>query len=481
MKMFIAGEWTDASDLSETKIVDTANGEIIDTVPSATTDDIVKAIESAKQGRINMQKTPAHVRSKILLTAAELIEKDHEELSQLLTRENGKPIIQTREEISATIRLFKGFSEEAKRLTGQTVPMDSVPSMENSVAMTIRQPVGIVAAVIPFNYPAELFAHKAPAAIAAGNAVIIQPPTTCPLTILRLSKYLEEAGLPKFAQQVITGDGAKIGNHLAKDINIQLITLTGSTRVGQQVAKLATSNMKKVLLELGGNDATIVCADADLELASEGIIMGRLARGNGQICCAVKRVIVASEIFEKFTNLLTEKANKLIMGNPLGENTDVGPLISENAAKNVERLIEDAKSKGCTIRLGGNRKGSFIEPTIITDIDPETEIFAEETFGPVLPIVPFSTIEEAVKIANNSPYGLQAAVFTKDINTAMDISYKLDVGGVVINWGSAVRAENLPFGGTKLSGVGRESIRDTILEMTEQKTIIIKDALKMYS
>ena len=481
MKMLIAGQWTDSSDRSISQILDKATGEVIDVVPKATAQDLKKAVEAAKLGRINMQKTPAHIRSRILWTAAEFIERDHEELSQLLSRENGKPIVQTREEISATIRLFKGFAEEAKRLYGTTVPMDSVPGMSNSVAMTVRQPVGIVAAIVPFNYPAELFAHKTPAAIAAGNAVITKPPSSCPLTVIRLCEYLEAAGLPPFAQQVITGSGEKVGNYLAESQDIQLITLTGSTAVGQQVAKLATSNMKKVLLELGGNDATIVCEDADLELASEGIIMGRLARGNGQICCAVKRVLVAKEIYEEFAAIMTEKAKKLIMGNQLKEDTDIGPLISEKAAKNVESLIEDAKNKNCTIRVGGHRKGAFIEPTIITDIDPEVELFAEETFGPVVPLVPFTSIEEAISIANNSPYGLQAAIFTKDINRAMDTAYKLDVGGVIINWGSAVRVESLPFGGVKMSGIGRESIHETLLEMTEQKTIIIKDALNMFS
>jgi lactaldehyde dehydrogenase len=234
-------------------------------------------------------------------------------------------------------------------------------------------------------------------------------------------------------------------------------------------------------LELGGNDATIVCADADLEKAAEAIVLGRLARGNGQICCAVKRVFVESPVYEQFADLLVEKTKALKMGDQLAEDTDVGPLINASAAERVEAVIRDAVKSGATLRTGGGRREAFVEPTVLTDVPLEVELFREETFGPVAPLVAFDSVAEAVEMANDSPYGLQAAIFTRDISRAFDIAYALEAGGVIINWSSALRVESLPFGGIKMSGHGREGLHDTIDEMTEQKVIFIHDALTLVS
>jgi acyl-CoA reductase-like NAD-dependent aldehyde dehydrogenase len=409
------------------------------------------------------------------------MENKKDELSTLLAKENGKPIRQTREEIAASIRIFKGFAEEAKRIFSKTIPLDTVPDMENHFAVVIRQPLGVVAAIVPFNYPVELYSHKGAAALAAGNAVITKPPSACPLTLLKIAELMEEAGLPRAAHQVVTGPGKLIGDFLARSPGIQLITVTGSTTVGIEISRLAAETLKKVHLELGGNDATIICEDADLNKAAEAIILGRLARGNGQICCAVKRVLVSSKIFNEFVDILTKKTKELKMGDQMEEDTDVGPLISNKAALQVEESINDAIKSGATIKTGGKRRDAFIEPTVIIDIKTDTKLFCEETFGPVVPLVPFDTIEDAVKMANDSPYGLQAAVFTNDISLAIDVAHKLEVGGVIINWCSAVRVESLPFGGVKLTGHGREGIHDMLNDMTEQKTIIIHSALKIFS
>jgi lactaldehyde dehydrogenase len=349
--------------------------------------------------------------------------------------------------------------------------------MERHFAVTIRQPIGVVAAVVPFNYPVELYAHKGAAAIAAGNAVITKAPSDCPLTLLKIAEFMEAAGLPKAAHQVLTGPGELIGEHLAQAEGVQLITVTGSTPVGIRISKLAADTLKKVHLELGGNDATIIFADADLEKAAEAVILGRLARGNGQICCAVKRVFVEAPIHDRFAEILTEKTGRLVVGDQMIENTDVGPLISEKAAQKVEAAIQHAVESGAKLWIGGKRKQAFIEPTVLTDISPEVELFRQETFGPVVPLAPFDTEAEAISLANDSPYGLQAAVFTNDISRALDVAHKLEVGGVIINWSSAVRVESLPFGGVKLSGHGREGLHDTLNDMTEQKTIIVHNAL----
>ena len=481
MKMLIDSHWVEASDGNWQEVCNPGTGEVIDKVPIATLKDAEKALLAAQRGKEAMGRLPAHERSAILFRIADAMEADKATLSELLARENGKPIKQTRGEVAAAIRIYRGFAEEAKRILGKVVPMDAVPGQERNLAFTIRQPLGVVAAIIPFNYPVELCAHKDGAALAAGNAVIVKPPSNCPLTLLKIAVLMEEAGLPKAAHQVITGPGKLIGDFLARSQGIQMITVTGSTEVGIKISQLAAQNLKKVHLELGGNDAMIICSDADLEKAAEAVVLGRLARGNGQICCAVKRIFVDAQVYNNFAEILTEKVRALKVGDQLDEDTDVGPLINEEAARKVEAAINDAVKAGAKLRAGGHRKNAFIEPTVLTDISPQVELFREEIFGPVAPLVAFQNLDEAIEMANDSPYGLQAAIFTKDINRAFDIAYRLEAGGVIINWSSAIRVESLPFGGIKMSGHGREGLYDTINDMTEQKIILVHDALSVFT
>jgi len=481
MKMLIDSHWVEASDGNWQEVCNPGTGEVIDKVPIATLKDAEKALLAAQRGKEAMGRLPAHERSTILVRIADAMEADKAALSELLARENGKPIKQTRGEVEAAIRIYRGFAEEAKRILGKVVPMDAVPGQERNLAFTIRQPLGVVAAIIPFNYPVELCAHKDGAALAAGNAVIVKPPSNCPLTLLKIAALMEEAGLPKAAHQVITGPGKLIGDFLARSQGIQMITVTGSTEVGIKISQLAAQNLKKVHLELGGNDAMIICSDADLEKAAEAVVLGRLARGNGQICCAVKRIFVDAQVYNNFAEILTEKVRALKVGDQLDEDTDVGPLINEEAARKVEAAINDAVKAGAKLRAGGHRKNAFIEPTVLTDIHPQVELFREEIFGPVAPLVAFQNLDEAIEMANDSPYGLQAALFTKDINRAFDIAYRLEAGGVIINWSSAIRVESLPFGGIKMSGHGREGLYDTINDMTEQKIILVHDALSVFT
>jgi acyl-CoA reductase-like NAD-dependent aldehyde dehydrogenase len=481
MKMLIDSQWVEASDGNWQEIRNPGTDDVIDRVPVATLQDAETALQAAQRGKEAMGRLPAYKRSAILFRIAEAMEANKAALSELLARENGKPIQQTREEVAAAIRIYRGFAEEAKRILGRVVPMDAVPGQERHFAVTIRQPLGVVAAIVPFNYPVELCAHKDGAALAAGNAVIVKPPSDCPLTLLKIAALMEEAGLPKAAHQVITGPGELIGEFLAQSPGIQMVTVTGSTEVGINISQLAAQHLKKVHLELGGNDATIVCADADVEKAAEAVVLGRLARGNGQICCAVKRIFVDAQVYDRFAEILTERAKALKVGDQLAEDTDVGPLITEEAAKKVEAVINDAIKAGATLTTGGHRHNAFIEPTVLTDVPPQADLFRQETFGPVAPLVAFQNVEEAIKMANDTPYGLQAAVFTQDISRAFDIAYRLEVGGVIVNWSSAIRVESLPFGGIKMSGHGREGLHDTLDEMTEQKIILVHDALSVFA
>ncbi len=476
MKMLIDNQWVESSDKSWMSIRNPGTGEEIDKVPKATLQDMETVVAAAQKGREAMRQLTALQRYEILVSIAQTIEERVPELGRLLAQENGKPITQTRAEVAVTANIFRGFAEEAKRIFGRVMPVDAVRGNERHFAITIRQPLGVVAAIVPFNYPVELWGHKAASALAAGNAVISKPPSACPLTLLKIAELMEGCGIPPCAHQMVTGPGAVVGDYLARASGIQLVTVTGSTEVGIRIAQLAAENLKKVHMELGGNDAMIILADADLEKAVESVVLGRLARGNGQICCAVKRIFVEAQIFDQFAELLTKKAQALKVGDQLQEDTDVGPLISEDAAKEVEAFVNGAIQAGAKLRTGGKRRNAFIEPAVLTDVSVDMKMFKEEVFGPVAPLVPFTSLEEAIRMANDSPYGLQAAIFTRDINKAFDVAYKLEAGGVIINWSTALRVETLPFGGIKMSGHGREGIHDTLEEMTDQKTIIVHNA-----
>jgi acyl-CoA reductase-like NAD-dependent aldehyde dehydrogenase len=481
MKMLIDSQWVEASNGEWLEVRNPATGELLDRVPNGTFDDVQHAVEAAQHGKDAMAQMPAHERAAILTRVADKIDANLNALGAVLAAENGKPIQQTRDEVRVAARIFRGFAEEAKRIFGKVMPLDAVPGNERHLAMTIRQPLGVVAAIIPFNYPVELYAHKAAAALAAGNAVIAKPPPECPLALLQIALYLEEAGLPQGAHQMITGPGVLIGEYLATSPDIQLIAVTGSTNTGRRISELAAQTLKQVHLELGGNDAMIVCADANLEKAADAIVLGRLARGNGQICCAVKRIFVNAPAYDQLADILTAKAKALKMGNQLEEDTDVGPLISVRAAERVEAAIEAAVNAGARITAGGHRRDAFFEPTVLTRVTPKVPLMDEEVFGPVAPLVSFNRIEEAVELTNRSSYGLQASVFTSDISRAFDMAYRLQVGGVIVNWSPALRVENLAFGGVKLTGHGREGLHDTIEAMTFQKTIVVHNALSIYS
>jgi lactaldehyde dehydrogenase len=479
MKMLIEDKWVESSDKTTMSIRNPGTGEEIDKVPKATLEDMQRVVAAAQKGKEAMRKLTALQRYQMLIKIADAMDERVGEFGKLLAQENGKPILQTRAEVAVTANIFRGFAEEAKRIFGRVMPVDAVRGNERHFAITIRQPLGVVAAIVPFNYPVELWGHKAASALAAGNAVISKPPSACPLTLLKIAKLMEDCGLPECAHQMVTGPGVVIGDFLARSKGIQLITVTGSTEVGVRIAQLAAENLKKVHMELGGNDALIILSDCDIDKAAEAVVLGRLARGNGQICCAVKRIFVEESIYDRYADLLTKKAKALKMGDQLHDDTDVGPLINEEAAKEVEQFVNGAIQAGAKLRTGGHRKNAFYEPTVLTDVKPEMKMFKEEVFGPVAPLVPFRNIEDAICMANDSPYGLQSAVFTRDINKALEIAYKLEAGGVIVNWSSALRVETLPFGGIKMSGHGREGVHDTLDEMTDQKTIVVHNAFSL--
>ena len=475
MQMLIDGEWVTASDGGTDPVRNPATGETIDTVPHGTVGDAKRAVAAAQEGRKRIAALPAHRRAAILMQVADRIEDEQDDLAALLCRENGKTRREILGEIAASVRIWRGYAVEAKRLFGKSVPLDSVPGREASLAVTIRRPLGVVVAIVPFNYPVELWSHKITGAFAAGNAVITKPPEQCPLTVLRIAQYLEEAGSPRAAHQVVTGPGETVGAALVDAEGVQMVAMTGSTEAGKHIARAAAATLKKVHLELGGNDATIVCDDADPQSVASDLIRGRFTSGNGQICCAVKRVLVEDSIHDAVLDALVTKTETLRVGDPLSDDTDVGPLISEEAAERVEAQVKGAVAAGARVLAGGTRNGTFFAPTILTDVARDNLAFRDEIFGPVLAIAPFSDFDEALERANDSRYGLQAAIYTHDLGRIMRAFQVLDVGTVIVNHATNIRVENLPFGGTKLSGNAREGLHETLLDMTEQRTLILSD------
>jgi acyl-CoA reductase-like NAD-dependent aldehyde dehydrogenase len=478
MKMLIGGERVDAASGKVFPIKNPATGEVLDHVPQAGVEDVRRAIDVARRGRRIMAALPAHRRSDILKNTADLITAELPSLTQLLTRENGKTIRQCRAELVTTQRLFVDFAEEAKRIRGNYLPMDGVPGLERMVAYTVRQPVGIVVGIIPFNYPAELFAHKIPGALAAGAAVIVKLPEQCPLTVLRIGELMLQAGLPPEGMQMLTGFPPDLGDELMTSPDIRMISFTGSAGAAKVIAGKAANTLKRLAFELGGTDAMIVLEDADLPAAVEAVVQGRLTNGAGQICCAVKRVFVQEGIRDQFLDLLVKRAGEIKMGDPSSEETDLGPLITAEAAEKADQQVLDSIKMGAKCLVGGKRgTGSFYGPTVLVDVTPDMPVMKDEVFGPVAPVCSFKDVDSAVEMANDSLYGLQSTVFSSNISNALKIAHRLEVGGVVINGAGAFRPGNVPFGGSKQSGIGRESIVDTVQEMTEEKTIVINNAL----
>ncbi|AEH51806.1 aldehyde dehydrogenase family protein [Pseudothermotoga thermarum] len=468
MKMIIGGKFVDRPE--KLKVHYPYTGEVVDEVPVATAEDVEMAVQSALEGFKTMKKLPAWKRAEILEETAKLILREKKRLTETLVSEVGKTVREAEVEVLRTADIFKLAAEEAKRIHGETLPFDSVKGSEFKRGYFLREPAGIVLAIVPFNVPLALCAHKVAPAIAAGNSIIIKPASQTPLNALILGEILLKAGLPPQAVSVITGPGSTVGMQLVKDPRIRIVSFTGSVEVGQRICKEA--GFKKLSLELGSNSPVIVTDTANIERAIAAVVSGGYSIA-GQVCISVQRVFVHKKVYKNFVDGLIEKVRNIRFGDPRLPETDMGPVIDEANAIRIISWFEEAKQKGATIAVGGKRNFTLVEPTVLLNVPEDTHIMKEELFGPAVAVNEYEDLDEAIRMANSTRYGLQAGIFTSKISEMMKAIEELQFGGVIINDSSRYRADFMPYGGYKDSGLGREGVRFAIEEMTEIKTIVI--------
>ncbi len=465
-RALIGGEWRSSDNSRE--IRDPYRGDIVGTMPLSTKDDLDDALDAAVAARDAAAAIPGYERAAMLKKISQLIERDVGSLAHLMTRETGKAIKDAQSEIGRSLETFALAGEEAIRIEGRHVPLDGSAMGAGKMAFLMRFPVGVVVAITPFNAPFNLAAHKIAPAIAAGNTLVLKPPPQAPLIVHKLIELVAEAGVPPGMVNTVFGD-ADIGAALVSDPRVEFITFTGSSRAGEAIK--AASGLRRVALELGGNGATIVCDDADLENAA-AVCARNSMRLAGQSCISVQSVYVMRSVYQQFVSLVEEEVRKLKLGDPLDSDTDVGTLIDEAAAKRVEDWVKQAVADGATAVTGGKRHGAAFEPTVMTGVKPDMKVVCEEVFGPVLNIIAFDSLDQAFDAINASPYGLQSGIFTKSNEVTFKAIRRLRVGGLIINGTSTWRTDQLAYGGVKSSGIGREGPRYAIEEMTEQRLIV---------
>ena len=454
----------------KSKVFNKYTGEQIAEVSIATEKEVELALETAVKSKKTMVNLPAHKRAEIILKAVEIIRKKREFIGKLIAMEAGKPIKYALGEVDRCIENLTFAAEEAKRIHGETFPVDASKAGENRCGFYERFPIGVVVAISPFNFPLNLAAHKVGPAVAAGCPVILKPAGLTPLSGIELIKAFVEAGVPDGGVSVLPGSGSVVGEMLIKDKRVSKISFTGSKEVGEHITK--TAGLKKITMELGSNSAVVVDRDIyDIDYAVKRCVLGSYYN-QGQVCISVQRIYVHKDVFNEFVEKMVKETDSQVVGNPLNEKTDVGPMISQAEAIRVESWIDEAVKNGAKVLTGGKRDGVVYQPTVIVNANDNMRIVKEELFAPAVVIMPVDSFEEGVERADNSQYGLQAGVFTKDINKAMCAFKKINVGGVMINDIPSFRVDQMPYGGNKGSGLGREGARFAIEDMTVLKAAI---------
>ena len=467
MKMYIAGQWVDRDNTM--LVLNPFDQSIVDTVPKGSAADVELAINSAARGAGVMGKMPAYERYAILRRTADLMAERSEDLAKTITNEEGKVIAEGRAEVQRAIQTITLSSEEAKRLHGETVPLDGAPGITSQFGFTIRVPVGIVAAISPFNFPLNLVCHKVGPALAAGNAVVLKPAGDTPLSALKLTEILLDAGLPPEAIQCVTGSGAEIGDAITGDKRVRKITFTGSMEVGDQICRNA--GIKKVTMELGSNSPLIVMSDADIEKVAAATVASGFANA-GQVCISTQRVFADQNIYSDFLDALVAPTDAFVAGNPMDNATKMGPMIRESDSERVGSWIAEAVGQGARVIAGGDREGTLHAPTVVADVKPDMRVSREELFGPAVAVSSFNNIDEAINMANDSRFGLAAGIFTQNVDWAMRFAREVESGNLHINSSPQWRADLMPYGGLKDSGMGKEGPGYAVEEMTELKMVV---------
>lgn len=478
MKNLIGNQWVDASSKETIDVVNPYSQRLIDKIPLSSFDDINECIRIADESKNMWAQTSIYNRSVIIEKFVLAVADRIDELASLLTRETGKPIKESYDELNKFLNIVPAYLEEARHMYGDFIPAGLSKGEEDTISSTSRHPIGLVAVILPSNASVLTFAHKVPSALLMGNTVIIKPSSKAPLTVTKITYLLRNAGIPAGVLQILQGNGKITGQALASHPDIQLISFTGSTVSGVKVMQEASRNLTRVLLELGGNDAAIVCEDADIDLATDEIIKARM-QNSGQEANSTKRVLVHEAVKDKFTSLLLQKVSLLKLASPTSHETDIGCLIDDKAATKVENQVQRMIDDGAKLLIGGKRFNNVFQPTVLTDIVSSMSVANNlEVLGPVIPIISFNGIKNAVDIVNNSPYGLSASIFTKDLKTAFQVAQKLELGTVVINGKTTYRSLNMPLGGWKYSGFGTEGVASTLEQLSLVKVTVLKGILK---
>ncbi|MBY7142995.1 aldehyde dehydrogenase family protein [Virgibacillus sp. NKC19-3] len=467
MNLFINGKWEGTEERLE--VINKYTQETYATIAKAGQRDVDHAIESAEEAYQSKQLAP-YERYEILKKVTEFLQVEKEEFAKCMVAEAGKPLKQARTEVDRAIQTIELSAEEAKRISGQGVPIEAAPGSENRMAFTIRVPVGVVGAITPFNFPLNLVAHKIAPALAAGNAVVLKPASATPVTALKLAASFEKAGLPAGLLNVVVGAGSVIGKQMQQDERISTYTFTGSAKVGLNLKQ--NTGLNKLILELGNNSPVIIDKEADLDKAAATLSSAGFAYA-GQTCITPQRLYVHASVKEEFQEKLTEAMRDLVVGDPNHEDTVVGPMISKEEAKRAEKWVNEARQAGAKVVTGGNRTGAMYDPTVLTDVSRDMLVVYEEIFAPVVSIIEYNQLDECIAELNKSPYGLQGGIFTKNLDTAFYAAKNVEVGGLIINDSSQYRVDLMPYGGVKDSGWGKEGPKYAIEEMTEERLVVL--------
>jgi acyl-CoA reductase-like NAD-dependent aldehyde dehydrogenase len=470
-KLLIDGRWVSAGPLLQVK--NKYSGDLFAAVPTARREDVDAALAAAEKAGPVMADMPAHKRGALLSRAAGLIEARREEFARTIAAEAGKALKYARIEVERAISTFTIAGEEAKRIHGETIPLDGVPSGEGYFGFYLRRPVGVIVAISPFNFPLNLVAHKVAPALAAGNTLVLKPASVTPITAVLLCQVLQEAGLPAGAINLIVGSGGTVGEWLVADPRVAMVTLTGSKAVGRRIAEMA--GIKKVTLELGNTSPVVIAPDADLALAARRCAIGAYYN-SGQVCISVQRIYSQRPVYESFVERFVDAAKGMVVGDPLDERVDVGPMIEEKEAVRIEGWVDEAQAGGAQVLTGGTRQGPVYQPTVLTDVAPSMKVVADEAFAPVASVIACDDFEEALRQADSTEYGLQASVFTNDLQRVLLAIRRLNFGGVIFNDSPAFRADHMPYGGNRQSGLGREGVRFAMEEMTNVQMVAIRIA-----